>query len=232
MEANFSISLIKISFLADYHQMLYTYIFTESRKFMSKKIDMLRLQELREITGLGMMDCKKALEETDGDIEKAVELLRKKGAAVAAKRAGKETAQGIIQAYIHPGNRVGVLLELNCETDFVARTQEFMNMANDICMHIAALKPLYLTPEEVDQKFLEHEKEIARSQLADSGKPEKIIEQIINGKIQKLFDEICLMRQSFVKNDQKTITDILTDLMAKTGEKIQIKRFSRFEIGA
>jgi elongation factor Ts len=199
--------------------------------FMSKKIDMLRLQELREITGLGMMDCKKALEETDGDIEKAIEFLRKKGAAVAAKRSGKDIAQGIIHAYIHPGSRIGVMLEMNCETDFVARTNEFTSLANDICMHIAALKPLYLVPEEVDPKFLEHERSIAREQLAGSGKPEKIIEQILNGKMQKLYDEICLMRQQFVKNDQKTVTDILTDVMAKTGEKIQIKRFARYEIG-
>jgi elongation factor Ts len=199
---------------------------------MSKKIDMLRLQELREITGLGMMDCKKALEETDGDIEKAIELLRKKGAAVAAKRSERETAQGIIHTYIHPGSRVGVMIELNCETDFVARTEEFNNLANDICLHIAALKPLYLNPEDVDSKFFEHEKEIAREQLANSGKPEKIIEQIINGKMQKLYDEICLMRQSFVKDDQKTIADLLTDVMAKTGEKIQIRRFARYEIGA
>lgn len=199
---------------------------------MSKKIDMLRLQELREITGLGMMDCKKALEQTDGDIEKAIELLRIKGAAVAAKRSERETAQGIVHTYIHPGSRVGVMIELNCETDFVARTEEFKNLANDICLHIAALKPLYLVPENVDATFLEHEKEIAREQLAGSGKPEKIIEQIINGKIQKLYDEICLMRQQFVKNDQKTITDLLTDVMAKTGEKIQIKRFARYEIGS
>jgi elongation factor Ts len=178
-----------------------------------------------------MMDCKKALEETDGDIEKAIELLRIKGAAVAAKRSERETAQGIIHTYIHPGSRVGVMIELNCETDFVARTEEFKNLANDICLHIAALKPLYLVPENVDATFLEHEKEIAREQLAGSGKPEKIIEQIINGKIQKLYDEICLMRQQFVKNDQKTITDLLTDVMAKTGEKIQIKRFARYEIG-
>ncbi len=202
------------------------------RKSMSKKIDMIRIQELREITGLGMMDCKKALEETDGDIEKAIEFLRKKGAAVAAKRSERETAQGIIHAYIHPGSRIGVMIELNCETDFVARTDEFKNLANDICMHIAALKPLYLVPEEVDPKFLEHEREIAREQLAGSGKPEKIIEQILNGKMQKLYDEICLMRQQFVKNDQKTITDILTDVMAKTGEKIQIRRFARYEIGS
>lgn len=199
---------------------------------MSKKIDMIRIQELREITGLGMMDCKKALEQTDGDIEKAIEFLRKKGAALAAKRSDRQTAQGVIHAYIHPGSRIGVMLELNCETDFVARTDEFKNLANDICMHIAALKPLYLAPEDVDQKFLEHEREIAREQLANSGKPEKIIEQILNGKIQKLYDEICLLRQTFVKNDQKTITDILTDVMAKTGEKIQIKRFARYEIGA
>jgi elongation factor Ts len=198
---------------------------------MSKKIDMLRLQELREITGLGMMDCKKALEETDGDIEKAIELLRKKGAAVAAKRSERETAQGIIHTYIHPGSRVGVMIELNCETDFVARTEEFKNLANDICLHIAALKPLYLNPEDVDAKFFEHEREIAREQLSGSGKPEKIIEQIINGKMQKFYDEICLMRQSFVKNDQKTIADLLTDVMAKTGEKIQIRRFARYEIG-
>jgi elongation factor Ts len=200
--------------------------------FMAKKVDMLRIQELREITGLGMMDCKKALEETEGNIEQAIELLRKKGAAVAAKRSERETAQGIIHAYIHPGSRIGVLLELNCETDFVARTDDFKNLANDISMHIAALKPLYLKPEEIDAKFLEHEKEIAREQLAGSGKPEKIIEQIISGKIQKLYDEICLLRQTFVKNDQKTISDILTDVMAKTGEKIEIKRFARFEIGS
>ena len=199
---------------------------------MSKKVDMLRIQELRNITGLGMMDCKNALEETDGNIEKAIELLRKKGAAVAAKRSERETAQGIVHAYIHPGSRLGVLLELNCETDFVARTEEFKNLANDICMHIAALKPLYLSPEQVEPKFIEHEREIAREQLANLGKPEKVVEQILNGKIQKLFDEICLLRQNFVKNDQKTITDIITDVMAKTGEKIQIRRFARYEIGS
>ena len=222
-----------MSILADYkgNAQSFNYLIV-CRMSMSIKIDMIRLQELREITGLGMMDCKKALEQTDGDIEKAIELLRKKGAAVAAKRSERETAQGIIHAYIHPGSRIGVMLELNCETDFVARTDEFKNLANDICMHIAAIKPLYLVPEEVDQKFLEHEKEIAREQLAGSGKPEKIIEQILNGKIQKLYDEICLMRQQFVKNDQKTITDVLTEVMAKTGEKIQIRRFARYEIGA
>ncbi len=195
------------------------------------KIEMVRIQELRDITGLGMMDCKKALEETEGNIEKAVDLLRKKGTAIAAKRAGKETAQGIVHPYIHPGSRVGVLIELNCETDFVARTDEFKAMANDICMHIAALKPLYVKPEEIDTKFLEHERLIAQEQVAGSGKPEKVLEQIVNGKIEKLYDQICLLRQSFVKNDQKTVAEVLNDLMAKTGERIEIKRFARFEIG-
>lgn len=199
---------------------------------MTKKIDMERITLLREKTGLGMMDCKKALEETDGDIEKAIELLRKKGAEIAANRAGKETAQGIVTAYIHPGSRIGVLLEVDCETDFVARTDDFKNFASDICMHIAAMRPLYLTASDVDPKFLEHEKEIAREQLANSGKPEKIVNQIIEGKMKKLYTEVCLMDQTFVKNDQLTITDLTKQLMAKTGEAIKIKRFARFEIGA
>ncbi len=199
---------------------------------MSKKIDMLRVQELREITGLGMMDCKKALEEADGDIEKAIEVLRKKGAAVAANRAGKQATQGIVHAYIHPGSRVGVLLELNCETDFVARTDEFVRLANDICMHIAALNPLYLAPEDIDQKLLEHERDIVRSQVAGLGKPEKIVENIVAGKMESFFDEVCLLRQAFVKDDQKTVADVVSDLMAKTGERIQIRRFARFQIGS
>jgi len=196
------------------------------------KIDMALVKQLRERTGLGMMDCKKALEETGGDVEKAVELLRKKGAAVAAKRAGKETSEGLIHAYIHPGSQVGVLLEINCETDFVARTDDIKNFANDICLHIAALKPLYLTPEEVDPKFLEREKEILKEQLAGAGKPEKMIDQIIEGKLNKLYSEICLMKQQFVKNDQMSIEQVVEELIGKTGERIQIRRFARFEIGA
>ena len=189
------------------------------------------IQKLRDTTGLGMMDCKKALEETNGDIEKAVELLRKKGAAVASKRADKSTAEGLVHAYIHPGSRVGVLVEINCETDFVAHTDDIKKFASDICMHIAALKPLYLAPENVDAKFIEHEKEIFAEQLKASGKPEKVVNQILEGKINKLYDEICLLRQKFVKNDQFTVQDLLNDLMAKTGERIQIKRFARYEIG-
>jgi len=196
------------------------------------KIDRKLLQELREKTGLGLMDCRKALEETDSNIEKAIELLRKKGATVAAKRSGRTTGEGIIHAYIHPGDRLGVMVEINCETDFVAHTADLKNFVRDLCMHIAALKPLYLTPEDVDPKFIEHEKNILRVQLANSGKPDKIINQIVDGKVNKLYSEICLLKQSFVKNDQLTINDVLEGLIAKTGENIKIKRFCRFEIGS
>lgn len=196
------------------------------------KIDVKLIQDLRDRTGLGMLDCKNALVETEGDVEKAVELLRKKGAAVALKRSGKETAQGIVYAYIHPGDQVGVLLELNCETDFVAQNEQVKQLARDLGMHIAALKPLYVSPEEVDPKFLEHEKDILKAQLADSGKPEKIINQILEGKLQKLYSEVCLLDQQFVKNDQMTVRQVLEDLMAKTGESIKVRRFARYEIGA
>ncbi len=195
-------------------------------------IDKKMIQKLREITGLGMMDCRKALEETDGDIEKAVDVLRKKGAAVAAKRSDKETAEGVIHAYIHPGSRVGVLVELNCETDFVANTEDVRNFVKDVALHIAAIKPLYLAPEDVDPKFLEHEKSILREQLAGSGKPENIVEQIMQGKLKKLYSELCLLEQPFVKNDQNTVAQALEEIIGKTGENIKIKRFSRFEIGA
>jgi len=195
-------------------------------------IDRALIQELREITGLGMMDCRKALEESGGDLEKAVELLRKKGAAVAAKRASKATAEGLVHAYIHPGAQIGVMVEINCETDFVARTEAISQFANDLCLHIAALKPLYLAPEDVDPKFLAHERDILKEQLAGSGKPEKIIDQIIDGKVNKLYSEVCLLKQSFVKNDQMTVEEVVQDLMAKTGENIKIKRFARFEIGS
>ncbi|BDC34674.1 elongation factor Ts [Candidatus Dependentiae bacterium Noda2021] len=195
------------------------------------KIDVALIQQLRERTGLGMMDCKKALEETDGNIDQAVDLLRKKGALVAAKRAEKTTAEGIIQAYIHPGNQVGVLVEINCETDFVARTEGLKQFASDLCMHIAAIKPLYLAPEDVDAKFLEHERNILKEQLVQSGKAEKFIDKILEGKLQKLYSEICLLNQPFVKNDQFTVDQMVQELIAKTGEKIKIKRFARYEIG-
>ena len=196
------------------------------------KIDKKMIQKLREITGLGMMDCRKALEETGGDLEKAVDILRRKGAAVAAKRSDKETTEGVVYSYIHPGSKLGVLVELNCETDFVANTDDVKNFAKDVALHIAALKPLYLTAEDVDPKFLEHEKSILKEQLADSGKPEKIIDQIMQGKLRKLYSEVCLLDQPFVKNDQNTVAEALQEIIGRTGENIKIKRFSRFEVGA
>lgn len=195
------------------------------------KIDKNILAQLRELTGCGMLDCRTALEETGGNLDLAVDILRKKGAATASKRALRETKQGIVKAYIHPGDMLGVLLEINCETDFVARTSDIAQFASDVCMQIAALNPLYLTPEEVDSKFLEHEKSVLREQLANSGKPEKIIDGIIEGKLKKLYSEICLLEQSFIKDDSVTIRQLLQQLVAKTGENVKIQRFARFEIG-
>jgi len=196
------------------------------------KIDIKLIQELRNRTGLGMMDCKKALEQSGGNVDDAILVLRKKGAAVAAKRAGKETGEGLVHAYIHPGSRIGVLVEINCETDFVARTDDLAKFAHDLCLHIVAMKPLYLKPEDVDPAFLEHEKIIMKEQLANSGKPDKLLEQIIKGKLNKLYEDICLLNQSFVKNDQQTVSQVIEDLMAKTGENIKINRFCRFELGS
>lgn len=187
------------------------------------------IQKLRERTGIGMMDCKKALQEANGDIEKAIELLRKKGAAVAEKRAGNITAEGIVHAYIHPGSRVGVLIEINCETDFVARTQEIAKFAHDMCMQIAAFRPICVSSQEVDPALIEKERAIYREQLA--GKPAQIIDQIIEGKLQKYFTEICLLNQPFIKDEKLTVHDILKELIAKLGENVKIKRFVRFEIG-
>ncbi|OGT35259.1 MAG: translation elongation factor Ts [Gammaproteobacteria bacterium RIFCSPHIGHO2_12_FULL_37_14] len=195
------------------------------------KIEIGSIQELREKTGMGMLDCRKALEESGGDIQQAIEILRKRGVAVAQKRAGKSTSEGIVHAYIHPGDQIGVLLEVNCETDFVARTKELKEFANNICLQIVAQKPMYLNPEEVDQKFLEHEKDIMKAQLTNSGKPEKIIDQIVQGKVNKLYSDVCLLKQAYIKNDQLTVEQLLQELIAKTGENIKIRRFCRFEIG-
>ena len=195
------------------------------------KIDKALLQELRDHTGLGLMDCRKALEETAGDFDQALELLRKKGALVAAKRADKETGEGVVKAYIHPGDRLGVLIEINCETDFVANTEAVRQFAQDLCLQIAANKAMYVSPENVDEAFLAHEKDIFREQMANSGKPEKIIDQIVQGKLQKLYSEVCLLQQAFVKDDSKTVDEVIKELIAKTGENIRIKHFARFEIG-
>lgn len=195
------------------------------------KIDKAVLQELRDHTGLGLMDCRKALEETAGDFDQALELLRKKGAAVAAKRADKETGEGLVKAYIHPGDRLGVLLEINCETDFVANTEAVRQFAQDLCLQIAANKAMYVAPENVDADLLEKEREIFRAQMVDSGKPEKIIDQVIEGKVKKLYSDLCLLEQPFIKNDQFTVRQALEELIAKTGEAIRIRRFARFELG-
>jgi elongation factor Ts len=195
------------------------------------KIDIALIQQLRERTGLGMLDCKKALEETNGDIEKAVELLRKKGAAVAAKRSDKTTAEGLVHAYIHPGSQIGVLIEVNCETDFVARTDAVKEFAHNVCLHIAAMKPLYLSTADVDETFLSKEKEIIKEQLAQSGKTGKVLEQILEGKLKKVFSDVCLLEQPFIKNDKMTINQVLQELIAKTGENVKIKKFARYEVG-
>lgn len=195
------------------------------------KIDLQQIQELRNRTGIGMMDCRKALEEADGDMEKAVELLRKKGAAVAAKRADNVTSQGLVHAYIHAGAQVGVLLEISCETDFVARTDAVKQFAADVAMHIAALKPMCVRPEELDQAYVAKETALIKEQLLASGKPANMIDKIVEGKVQKLYNEVCLMGQPFVKDDKVTIDDLLKDLIGKMGEKITIRRFARYQVG-
>lgn len=189
------------------------------------------VKKLRTLTGAGMMDCKKALVEANGDQEKAVTLLREKGLASAAKRAGRIAAQGVVDAYIHMGGKVGVLVEVNCETDFVARNEEFKDFVKDICLQVAATNPLYLSRENVPVAILEQEKEILRKQALCEGKPEKIVEKIIGGRLEKFFQENCLLEQLFIKDDKKTIQELLKEKMAKIGENIVIRRFIRFEMG-
>lgn len=194
------------------------------------EISMELIKQLRDKTGIGMMDCKKALQESNGDIEKAVEILRKKGALIAEKRAGQETQEGLVYSYIHPGSKVGVLVEINCETDFVARTEDMAKFACDIAMQIAAFRPLCISSIDVDPKLIEKEKDIYKEQL--KGKPANIVDQIIEGKLKKYYTDICLLNQPFIKNDKLTIEDMLKDLIAKMGENIKIKRFVRYEVGA
>jgi elongation factor Ts len=195
------------------------------------KIDLNMIQQLRDRTGVGMMDCKKALTEAEGDMDKAIEILRKKGASVAQKRSGNALGEGIVEAYIHPGAKVGVLIEINCETDFVARTADMKRFAQEVCLHIAAFKPMCVSAEQMDAAFIEKERNFHRSQLLESGKPEKMVDQIVEGKLKKLASEVCLLQQPFVKNDKETVDDILKGLIAKMGENIKINRFVRYEIG-
>ena len=189
------------------------------------------VKELRDKTNAGMMDCKKALQENDGDMEKAVDFLRQKGLAVAAKRADRSTSEGVIQTYIHGGNKLGVMVELGCETDFVAKTDDFINFAKDVAMQVAATNPIALTREDVPADLLEREKDIYKQQALDAGKPENIIDKIITGKIDKFYSEICLVEQKFVKDPDLTVQDKLNELVAKMGENITIKRYIRLQVG-
>ncbi|RMA97328.1 translation elongation factor Ts [Hydrogenothermus marinus] len=194
-------------------------------------VDAKLVKTLRDMTGAGFMECKKALEETGGDLEKAVEVLRKKGAAKAAKKAGRETKEGLIHSYIHAGGRVGVLLELNCETDFVARNELFKELANELALQIAAMKPKWVKREDVPEEIIAKEGEIAREAAIAEGKPEHIAEKIAEGKLNKFFQENCLLEQKFIKDETKTIEDLIKEYIAKIGENIQVGRFCRFEIG-
>lgn len=177
------------------------------------------------------MDCKQALAENDGDMEKAVDFLRKKGLATAAKRAGRATSEGTVQSYIHMGGKIGVMVEVDCETDFVAKTDDFIEFARNLAMHIAATSPVGITAEDVPEDVIARERAIYRDQAVEMGKPEKMIDKIVDGKLNKFFKESCLMDQPFVRDPDKTITDYLNEVIAKTGEKITIKRFARFQVG-
>jgi elongation factor Ts len=191
-----------------------------------------QVKELRERTGAGMMDCKKALVETGGDMEKAVELLREKGLASAAKRAGRSANQGLIEAYIHFNNTVGVLVEVNCETDFVANTDEFKALAKDIALHIASpAAPRFVSREDVSQDEIDHESQIFAKQAQESGKPENVVDKIVEGKINSYFKEIVLLDQPFVKDDSKTVQQLLDETSARVGEKVAVKRFVRYKLG-
>jgi elongation factor Ts len=189
------------------------------------------VKDLRERTGLGMMDCKSALVETGGDLDQAVEYLRKKGALKAAKREGRATSEGRVGSYIHMNAKIGVLLELNCESDFVAKTDDFQELLKDLCMQIAASAPRWIAPEDVPEDIVAKEKEIYMTQAKDAGKPEKMLEKIAEGKLNKFYTEVCLMEQPFVKNTDISVKDLIKEKMAKLGENMTVGRFARFQIG-
>ncbi|MCF8027239.1 MAG: translation elongation factor Ts [Desulfobacteraceae bacterium] len=189
------------------------------------------VKQLRDRSGAGIMDCKEALSECDGDMEKAADYLRKKGLATAKKRSGKVAGDGVIQSYIHMGGKIGVLVEVNCETDFVAKTDEFKEFAKNIAMHIAASSPLGVVPEDIPEDLAEREREIYRQQVLEMGKPENVAEKIVEGKMNKFYKESCLMNQLYIRDTNLTISDVLNEMIAKTGEKITINRFARFQIG-
>jgi elongation factor Ts len=198
---------------------------------MMATISAATVKELREKTGAGIMDCKKALSQCNGDTGKAVDFLRKKGLATAAKRAGRATTEGIVESYIHMDSKLGVLVEINCETDFVAKNEDFKEFAKNIAMHITATNPVGLRQEDVPKETIDKEKEIYRAQVLEMGKPEKIVDKIVEGKLNKFFKDNCLMNQAYVREPDITIEDLLKDMIAKIGENITIKRFARFKIG-
>nr|WP_173812569.1 translation elongation factor Ts [Dendrosporobacter quercicolus]NSL47029.1 translation elongation factor Ts [Dendrosporobacter quercicolus DSM 1736]SDL73237.1 translation elongation factor Ts (EF-Ts) [Dendrosporobacter quercicolus] len=189
------------------------------------------VKELRERTGAGMMDCKKALTETKGDLEKAVDFLREKGLAAAAKKAGRVAAEGVVEAYIHGGGRIGVLVEINCETDFVAKTDNFKALARDIAMQIAAANPSFVRREEVPAEIVEHEREVLRAQALNEGKPANIVEKMITGRVEKYYKEVCLLEQAFIKDPDRTVTQLINESISKIGENISVRRFTRYQLG-
>jgi len=195
------------------------------------EITAVMVKDLRMKTGAGVLACKEALTATEGDMEKAVQYLREKGTSVAARKLGRSVPEGVIASYIHTGNRIGVLLELNCETDFVARTVEFKQLSNDICMQIAAKRPIYVKREDVPQDEIEKEKSILRTQALNEGKPEKVVDKIVEGRIQKFFSNVCLLEQEFIKDSDKTVNDLILEKISTIGENILVRRFVRYELG-
>jgi elongation factor Ts len=189
------------------------------------------IKELRQRTGVGVMDCKKALAESGGNVDEAIGFLRKKGLAKAAKRVGRATAEGLIAAYIHPGGKIGVLVDVSCETDFVARTEDFQNLSKEIAMHIAAMNPIAISREDVPAEDIEKEKEILQAEAATSGKPEKVLDKIVEGRLEKFFTEQCLLEQAYIKNPDITVKDFIYDNIAKLGENITVRRFTRYQLG-
>jgi len=190
-----------------------------------------QVKELRERTGAGMMDCKRALADCNADMDKAIDFLREKGLAAAAKKEGRIAAEGIVESYIHGGGRIGVLVEVNCETDFVARGDDFRQFTKDIAMQIAAAKPLYINKEDVPAEVIEHEKQVLRAQALNEGKPEKIVDKMVEGRVEKYYKEVCLLEQPFIKDPDVMIKDLVMEKIAKIGEKIAIRRFARYELG-
>ena len=189
------------------------------------------VKELRERTGAGMMDCKEALKATGGDMQKAIDLLRQKGIATAAKRAGREASEGLVHAYIHPGGKIGVLIEVNCESDFVARSEAFLDLVKNLAMQVAAASPLCLRPEDVPSEVLAKEREIYAAQAREEGKPEKILDKIVEGRVKKYYGQVCLLEQPYVRDDKLSVQDLLNETIGKIGEKIVVRRFARYQLG-